>query len=256
MENVSLVSLYSGSKGNCTYIRCGEDEILIDAGRSLRALMSALSSIGGDITRIKAIFITHEHTDHVSALEMLSKKYRIPIHITEDSAKKVLATTTYVQSNLVRHPPLYEESVGALTVRSFPTPHDSDMSVGYTIELPSGEKIGYATDIGCITPVIRENLLGSAAVVLESNHDPAMLRDGPYPAWLKVRIGGNHGHLSNADCSAFLPELIASGTKDILLAHLSAENNTPDVALTCAKCACCEGFHVCVARESEPTKLL
>ncbi len=256
MENVSLVSLYSGSKGNCTYIRCGEDEILIDAGRSLRALMSALSSIGGDIARIKAIFITHEHSDHVSALEMLSKKYRIPIHITEDSAKKVLATTTYVKGNLVCHPPLYTETVGGLTVRSFPTPHDSDMSVGYTIELPSGEKIGYATDIGCITDTIRENLLGSSAVVLESNHDVRMLRDGPYPAWLKVRIGSNHGHLSNADCAAFLPELIAGGTKDILLAHLSEENNTPLAALTCAKCACCDGFHICVARESEPTKLL
>ena len=92
MENVSLISLYSGSKGNCTYIRCGEDEILIDAGRSLRALASALSSIGSDLTRIKAIFITHEHSDHISALEMLSTKYRIPIHITEGSARKVLAT--------------------------------------------------------------------------------------------------------------------------------------------------------------------
>lgn len=256
MENVSLVSLYSGSKGNCTYIRCGEDEILIDAGRSLRALASALSGIGSDLARIKAIFITHEHSDHVSALEMLSKKYRIPIHITEGSSKKVLATTSYVKNNLVCHPPLYEETVGGLTVRSFPTPHDSDMSVGYTIQLPSGEKIGYATDIGYITDTIRENLLGSAAVVLESNHDIRMLHHGPYPAWLKTRIESSHGHLSNVDCSAFLPELIASGTKDILLAHLSAENNTPETALTCAQCACCEGFHVCVARESEPTKLL
>lgn len=256
MENVSLISLYSGSKGNCTYIRHGEDEILIDAGRSLRALTSALSGIGSDLSRIKAIFITHEHSDHVSALEMLSKKYHIPIHITEGSAKKVLATTSYVRSNLVCHPPLYTETVGGLTVRSFPTPHDSDMSVGYTIELPNGEKIGYATDIGYITDTIRENLLGSAAVVLESNHDLRMLHDGPYPAWLKMRIEGSHGHLSNVDCSAFLPELIASGTKDILLAHLSAENNTPLAALTCAKCACCEGFHICVAKEGEPTRLL
>lgn len=256
MENVTLVSLYSGSKGNCTYIRCGEDEILIDAGRSLRALMSALSVIGGDIARIKAIFITHEHSDHVSALEMLSKKYRIPIHITEGSAKKVLATTTYVKSNLVCHPPLYSETVGALTVSSFPTPHDSDMSVGYTIGLPGGEKIGYATDIGYITKEIRENLLGSSAVVLEANHDTQMLHDGPYPAWLKSRIESRHGHLSNVDCAAFLPELAAGGTKDILLAHLSAENNTPEAALECAKCACCEGLHICIAKEGEPTRLL
>ncbi|MBE6680072.1 MAG: MBL fold metallo-hydrolase [Ruminococcaceae bacterium] len=256
MEDVSLVSLYSGSKGNCTYIRAGQDEILIDAGRSFRALSNALSSIGGDLSRIKAIFITHEHSDHVSALEMLSKKCRIPIHITEDSAKKVLATTSYVKNNLICHSPVFEEQIGELTVRSFPTPHDSDMSVGYTISLANGEKIGYATDIGHITSAIRENLLGSSAVVLESNHDVKMLENGPYPSWLKMRIGSKHGHLSNADCAAFIPELIANGATDIMLAHLSGENNAPDVALECAKCACQNGCHLCVARESEPTKLL
>ncbi len=256
MENVSLISLYSGSKGNCTYIRCGNDEILIDAGRSLRALSNALSSIGGDLERIKAVFITHEHSDHVSALEMLSKKFRIPIHMTEDSSKKVLSTTSYVKNNIICHSPVFEEKIGGLTVRSFPTPHDSDMSVGYTITLPNGEKIGYATDIGHITGTIRENLLGSEAVVIESNHDLQMLKDGPYPAWLKMRIGSANGHLSNTDCAAFIPELIASGTSDIMLAHLSGENNTPDVALNCAKCACCDGFHLCVASENEPTRLL
>lgn len=256
MENVSLVSLYSGSKGNSTYIRVGTDEILIDAGRSFRALTAALNSIGSDVARIKAIFITHEHSDHVSALEMLSKKFRIPIHMTEDSAKKVLSTTSYAKSNIICHSPIFEEKIGDITVRSFPTPHDSDMCVGYTVALPDGQKIGYATDIGHITPAIRENLLGAAAVVIESNHDVQMLHDGPYPAWLKMRIGSQNGHLSNADCSAFLPELIASGTKDILLAHLSAENNAPDVALQSAKCACCDGCRICVARESEPTKLL
>ena len=255
MENVSLVSLYSGSKGNCTYIRAGADEILIDAGRSMRALTSALTSVGGDIERIKAIFITHEHSDHVSALEMLSKKFRIPIHITEDSARKVLATTSYVKNNIVCHSPLFEEKIGSITVRSFPTPHDSDMSVGYTIGLPSGEKIGYATDIGHITDAIRENLLGSAAVVIESNHDIGMLQNGPYPAWLKVRIGSPRGHLSNADCASFIPELVASGAKDILLAHLSGENNTLTAALEAAKCAC-GNIHIDVARESEPTRLI
>ncbi|MBQ6892677.1 MAG: MBL fold metallo-hydrolase, partial [Clostridia bacterium] len=245
----------SGSKGNCTYIRAGADEILIDAGRSLRALTSALESIGGNLEKIKAIFITHEHSDHISALEMLSKKFRIPIHVTEDSAKKVLATTSYIKNNIICHSPFFEEQIGGITVRSFPTPHDSDMSVGYTICLPSGEKIGYATDIGHITSEIRENLLGSAAVVIESNHDLQMLHDGPYPAWLKMRIGSPRGHLSNADCASFIPELIASGTKDIMLAHLSGENNTPDAALKCAMCVCGD-CNVCIARESEPTRLL
>nr|MBQ5811509.1 MBL fold metallo-hydrolase [Clostridia bacterium] len=255
MDNISLVSLYSGSKGNSTYIRFGNDEILIDAGRSMRALCNALCSIGSDLERIKAIFITHEHSDHISALEMLSKKYRIPIHITETSAKKVLATSKYARQNLVCHPPLYEVAVGELTVRSFPTPHDSEMSVGYTVSTADGEKIGYATDIGHITSEIRENLLGSSAVVLESNHDTDMLRNGPYPAWLKTRIGSKVGHLSNKECAEFIPELAASGTKDILLAHLSAENNTPVAALESAKGAGCS-LNICVAKEGEPTRLL
>ena len=255
MENVSLISLYSGSKGNSTYIRIGQDEILIDAGRSLRALAAALHNVGSDVERIKAIFITHEHSDHVSALEMLSKKYRIPIHMTEESAKKVLATTSYVKNNLVCHSPMFEEKIGDFTVRSFPTQHDSDLSVGYTIGLPSGEKIGYATDIGHITSEIRKNLLGSSAVVIESNHDIGMLQNGPYPAWLKMRIGSANGHLSNADCSAFIPELIENGAKDIMLAHLSEENNTPSTALECAKCVC-KNCRICVASESEPTRLL
>ena len=255
MENVSLISLYSGSKGNCTYFRCGSDEILIDAGRSFKALSGALNSIGSDISRIKAIFITHEHSDHISALEMLSKKIRVPIHITEDSAKKLLSTTSYVKNNIICHSPSFEEKIGGISVRSFPTPHDSDMSVGYTISLPDGSKIGYATDIGHITPTIRENLLGSSAVVIESNHDIGMLENGPYPAWLKVRISSARGHLSNRDCAAFIPELIEGGTKSIMLAHLSGENNAPDVALKCAKCVCGD-CHVCVARESEPTRLI
>ena len=250
-----IYPLFSSSKGNSTYIGSKSEGILIDDGVSFSRLKKALELSGISLDAIKAVFVTHEHSDHVSALEMLSKKYHIPIHMTEDSAKKVLATTTYVKNNLVCHPPMYAETVGALTVRSFPTPHDSDMSVGFTIGLPSGEKIGYATDIGHITDAIRENLLGSAAVVIESNHDAEMLMDGPYPAWLKMRIRSPRGHLSNSDCCAFLPELAANGTRDILLAHLSAENNTPGTALRAALDTQL-GIHIDVARESEPTKLI
>ena len=218
MEDLQLCTLYSGSKGNCTYIRAGGDAILIDAGRSLRALTQALEAVGGDMAAVRAVFVTHEHADHTSALEMLAKKYDVP-------------------------------------VASFVTPHDSDMSVGYTITLADGRRLAYATDIGHVTPEIEASLTGAYAVVLESNHDEDMLLSGPYPAWLKSRIASDRGHLSNAACGAFLPRLYAAGTKHVLLAHLSAENNTPSRALEAASAACPE-MHIVVAREGEPTRLL
>ena len=255
MEDLQLCTLYSGSKGNCTYIRAGEDAILIDAGRSLRALCGGLSAIGSDISRVRAVFVTHEHADHTSALEMLAKKYGIPIHITEQSAERLFPSTRYLQANAVLHPPLYAVQIGGMEISSFTTPHDSDMSVGYVIRLSDGRKLGYATDIGHVTEEIDENLRGADAVVLESNHDLRMLEDGPYPAWLKARIASNRGHLSNEACGKYLPRLYAGGTRHVLLAHLSAENNTPSLALASAKAACPE-MDIVVAREGEPTRLL
>lgn len=255
MEDLQLCTLYSGSKGNCTYIRTGGDAILIDAGRSLRALTQALRAVGGDMAQVRAVFVTHEHADHTSALEMLAKKYEIPIHITEGSAARLLSAARFLPRRAVLHTPLFSVQVGGMTVSSFVTPHDSDMSVGYTVTLADGRKLAYATDIGHVTPEIEESLAGAYAVVLESNHDEDMLMQGPYPAWLKSRIASDRGHLSNAACDAFLPQLSAHGTAHVLLAHLSAENNTPARALAAA-CAACPGLHIAVARESEPTRLL
>lgn len=255
MEDLQFCTLYSGSKGNCTYIRAGGDAVLIDAGRSLRALCDGLSAVGSDISRVRAVFVTHEHADHTSALEMLAKKYDVPIHITEQSACRLFSSTRYLQANAVLHPPLYSVRVGGMEISSFATPHDSDMSVGYVIRLSDGRKLGYATDIGRVTEEIDENLRGAEAVVLESNHDIQMLKDGSYPAWLKARIASSRGHLSNEDCGEFLPRLYAGGTRHVLLAHLSAENNTPSLALASAKAACPE-MDVVVAREGEPTRLL
>ena len=229
-----IVTLYSGSDGNCTLVSTGETSILIDAGKSARTLCTRLCEIGSDICRIDAIFITHEHTDHVSALETLSKKYHIPIHITDKSAKKFdRDPSAAVHSCLVRHDNVFCVDVGDMTVSSFPTPHDSMMSVGYRIEMGLGENrrtVGVATDIGYVTGEIREGLLGCEAVVLESNHDGQMLMDGPYPYDLKLRISSRRGHLSNCDCAQLASELARSGTRGFILAHLSQENNLPELA--------------------------
>lgn len=249
-----IVSLYSGSGGNSTFIRVGGDAILIDAGKSARALCRALTDIGEDIENIKAIFITHEHTDHVSALEVIAKKHALPIHITSVSAERFdERSTPCCLLRMMTHGVEFCEQVGELQVRSFRTPHDSRMSVGYRIEFFDGEDnraIGFATDIGYISDEIRENLRGCEAVVLESNHDLDMLMTGPYPRDLKMRVASKRGHLSNRECADFAIELAESGTRGILLAHLSKENNEPTLALEESERAL-GGLGVCV-RVADP----
>ena len=260
MTEFSVYTLASSSKGNCVYVRLGEDELLIDAGTSCKRISDALKSIDTDISRIKAIFITHEHCDHVAALETISKKYAIPVHFTEPSAKAYLcsAKTEHTAKAAVIHPPVYSERVGALEVRSFVTPHDSAASVGFVVTDGTPEHtLALATDIGCVTDEVFDALIGVENVILESNHDENMLLCGPYPYDLKRRILSNRGHLSNDNCAAFVSRLAASGTKRILLAHLSQENNLPELAYHSSLCLLQEtDVSLSVAAVAEPTKLV
>ena len=235
MTGYRIATLYSGSRGNSVFVESGDTRILIDAGKNARALCRALLDIGSDIDQIQAIFITHEHCDHVSALEVISKKHLIPIHIAEQSAKKFdRDPSAFIHKNLVRHSdPEYQIRVGNILVSSFRTPHDSAMSVGYRLDIEALDgvrSIGVATDIGYVTRGICHSLEGCESVVLESNHDEDMLRDGPYPYELKLRILSNKGHLSNKASAAFGAHLASHGTRSFILAHLSEENNTPDTA--------------------------
>ena len=256
----SVYTLASSSKGNSVYVRLGEDEILIDAGISCKRVCDSLISLGTDISHIKAIFVTHEHSDHVSGLEMISKKYKIPIHMTEPSARAYLkgSRTEHAAAVSVIHPPVFCEQVGALTVRSFVTSHDSAASVGYIVTDGTNEHtLALATDIGCVTDEVSDALCGCENVILESNHDENMLLCGRYSYDLKRRILAPTGHLSNDAAAAFVSRLASSGTKRILLAHLSEENNLPDLAYQSSACML-EGENVFldVASPSEPTKLV
>ena len=235
MMGYRIVALYSGSRGNSVFVEAGDTRILIDAGKNARALCHALTQIGSDIEKIQAIFITHEHCDHISALEVISKRHSIPIHVTEQSAKKFdREPSAFIHKNLVRHEsPEYEVRVGDILVSSFRTPHDSAMSVGYRLDIDTADgvrSVGVATDIGYVTRGICRSLEGCESVVLESNHDEDMLKEGPYPYELKLRILSNKGHLSNRASAAFGAHLAAHGTRAFMLAHLSEENNTPDTA--------------------------
>lgn len=230
-----IYTLYSGSGGNSVFLEAQNTKILIDAGKNAKALCSALCQIGSDIKEIDAIFITHEHTDHISALEIISKRHAIPIHIMSKSALKIdRYCDSFASKCLVRHDDVFEVELKGVKVSAFKTPHDSLMSVGYRIEFSDEEgehSLGIATDIGYVTKSIAASLLGCEAVVFESNHDIEMLKNGRYPYELKKRILSKQGHLSNKESAAFAAHLAENGTRAFLLAHLSEENNTPDIAL-------------------------
>ncbi len=261
----SVYTLYSGSGGNAVYFNLCGHEFLIDAGKSARSLCRSLSDIGADISRIEAIFITHEHTDHIGALEVLTKKHHIPVHVCGRSAVKLKNLGCGgLNGCIIEHPPIFEVDLGGVNIRSFVTPHDSMGSVGYRIEFDEENEagmtrhaIGLATDIGHVDDSIREGLSGCRDVILESNHDIDMLMSGPYPEMLKMRIMSPRGHLSNSDCAAFAAQLCGNGTRNILLAHLSEENNEPGLALSETVSAVAdESVHIAVADRELPVRLL
>lgn len=235
MANYRYCTLYSGSGGNAAYLETPTARILIDAGKCTRTLLASLKEICVDVDTLDAIFITHEHNDHIAALEVLAKKHPIPVHMLYKSALRYRDTQPEALCACLRikEKAPFTVQVGEVTVTAFETPHDSRASVGYRFEFPDGERmirIGYATDVGHVSEPVRAGLAGCEAVVIESNHDSDMLMDGPYPYDLKLRIRGKRGHLSNRDCADLAAELAEQGTESFLLAHLSEENNHPDLA--------------------------
>ncbi|MGM9652649.1 MAG: MBL fold metallo-hydrolase [Eubacteriales bacterium] len=226
---IEACTLYSGSSGNALLLRSGRTAVLMDAGKSRRALLGALAQAGCCAADIAAVFVTHEHTDHTSALEQLAKHEGMPVHACAGTAD-VLAMGQYTPGVLVRHGVLYTERVGCLTVTSFPLPHDSRCHVGYIFRDEEGDAFCAATDMGCVTEEVLGALRGCRGALLEANHDVEMLRCGPYPAYLKARILAPTGHLSNGDCASLARYAAENGVVHIALGHLSAENNTPALA--------------------------
>ncbi len=234
MPNYRIISLYSGSSGNSFLLMTDCAKILIDAGKNAKALTLALGEVGVTVDEIDAVFITHDHRDHTAALPVLLKHHPLVVHAVEASAQVIASELDEERrACLCVHMPLYAETVGDITVHSFITPHDSEFSVGYRFEIGEGEcraSVGYVTDLGYVTDDIRAALRGCESVVLESNHDFEMLLAGPYPPRLKQRIRSRYGHLSNDDCAAFAAELAEHGMRRLMLAHLSEQNNRPELA--------------------------
>lgn len=240
---IELSTLFSGSSGNSTLIKTDNTAILIDAGRNCKAVCTSLSKLNMTLDDIDAIFVTHEHADHISALDVMSRKRAIPIHITAPSARALSNKKSASECAVVHRELSYTVNVGDLTVSSFPLPHDSAAHVGYIAKCDDGDCAGVATDMGYPTQLCFDNLKCCRQAVLEANHDPVMVINGPYPRALKERILSKGGHLSNADCAQLIMGLCEHGMEKIMLAHLSQDNNTPDCARnTICDCLRAEGL--------------
>ena len=229
--------LFSGSSGNATYVGCDDANLLVDAGLSGSRVTQELSRIGIDPACLDAILVTHEHADHIKGIGILSRKYDLPVYATEGTWRAMMDKIGSVQEKNIRvFEPEQDFFIGSIDITPFSTPHDAAQPVGYTFEV-SGAKLAIATDLGCVRDGWLKHLLGSDAVILESNFDPDMLQTGPYPYDLKRRIMGRHGHLSNDDAGEVAAELVRHGAKQIILGHLSKENNYPELALKCCELA-------------------
>lgn len=228
-------SLFSGSSGNSVAIGCGGKYILIDAGRSAKQLKERMAQEGISPSDVLAIFVTHEHTDHISGVRVLASSLKIPVYATQGTADYLEAHghAKNIDLRLMRAEGI---DMGDMMVSSFPTSHDAAESCGFSVSCADGRKITLATDTGMITSEIHAALKGADLVYLESNHDLSMLYAGAYPYPLKQRIASDKGHLSNEVCSAELPLLARCGTTRFVLGHLSAENNMPLLARQSAVC--------------------
>lgn len=224
--------LYSGSSGNALFVQYGQTRLLIDAGKTGKCLFSALEAIGVDPKTLNAVLVTHEHSDHISGAGVLCRKLKIPVYATEATwnamDRKVGAIPPELRVTFDKSQDFY---VGDIGVTSFAIPHDAADPVGYRL-WGGGASIATATDLGHFTRIVRDNVAGASLVLLESNHDPEMLRmNDRYSSYLKQRILGRHGHLSNDACAEALVELVNTGVHNVILGHLSGENNTPELAL-------------------------
>lgn len=224
-------SLFSGSGGNATYIGTSKTGILIDAGVSAKRIETALRQREVEPSSIRAVFVTHEHTDHIAGLRVLCKRYGWPVIASNGTlAALVEGDKVCCDHRLYCMESGQSVSIGDLQIYAFNTSHDSRESFGYHVTDERGKRVAVATDTGCITQTIQDALCGADLVHIESNHDITMLRNGPYPYPLKQRIEGERGHLSNVACAQLLPQLVNNGTSRFTLAHLSEENNLPGLA--------------------------
>ena len=225
-----LIPLFSSSKGNAIFIGQKDNGVLIDAGVSCKRLVGALEIHGIDPSAVKAVFVTHEHSDHISGLKVLTKKFHTPV-VAQSLNLEYLVKNCHIDASADFFE-IEDEGMccGDFFVKPFATSHDTRQSCGYRVQTPDGKVCTVCTDLGYVSDVVHKNLLGSDMILLEANYDREMLKNGPYPFLLKQRINSDKGHLCNVDSAQEIHKLVKNGTTQIVLGHLSQENNTPNIA--------------------------
>ncbi len=244
-------TLASGSSGNSALYVSGRRRILIDAGKNTKYINDGLRQLALSVADLTHILITHSHSDHVSALPVLLKHTRATLVCSHETFTAIAPRLPHGVPVLL-FTPGDRFDLGGLPVRTFATSHDAPGSCGYVLG-EGAEQAAVCTDLGTVTGEIFETIRGSRVVLLEFNHDAEMVKNGPYPYQLKLRILSDQGHLSNKFAAKVAARLCRSGTGILLLAHLSAENNTPSLALAAAREAL-EGLpvEICLAPRCEP----
>ena len=241
---VRMTVLASGSKGNSTVVSSSDTSILVDAGLSCKETMKRMCAAGEDPFKLNGIVVTHEHQDHINGLAVLARKLRIPVYMTGATHKEWKRWSRKHQYKeapekaSIEQLELFESGrsfqIGDIGVQPFTIPHDAVDPVGFVFTV-EGVRIGYCTDLGKITPNVAMWLKRCDGLVIESNHDLEMLRTGPYPWSVKQRVWSDVGHLSNEKLATFFRKDYDGGAAFVVLAHLSENNNHPELALRCAE---------------------
>lgn len=231
-----LVTIASGSSGNCILLSQGDAHLLVDCGISCRRIATALGELGVDPKGLLGVLITHEHTDHIAGLATLAKYFHLPVWTSPGTAGQLLTRVPALTGLLRTVAPGGAFSLGPFQIETFPTSHDARQSMGFSIACDH-RRAAVVTDLGYVSEEVLDGVLGCHLLVCEANHDVDWLRSGPYPPYLKARILGDRGHLSNEAGAALALQCVERGAKTVILAHLSAENNTPARALHAAETA-------------------
>ncbi len=226
----NFCSLYSGSSGNSLFIETPNTKILIDAGESAKKIETALNSINVDVGELDAILVTHEHVDHIKGIPTLYKKFKVPVYANCKTWEAMPEVASKIEGKNQNSFLINENfDIGDLKILPFSIPHDAANPCGFNIYYEN-QKISVATDLGHIDSKIIKNLENSSFILLESNYDPNILKCSKYPYLLKQRIAGPNGHLSNEAAGKTISYLMNSGLKNVMLGHLSKENNFPELA--------------------------
>jgi len=248
----------SGSSGNATYVRFANTAVLIDGGISLKELARRMATAGLRAEDIDAVLVSHGHNDHVRGVPVICRRLGIPVYANRATLAETGLAASVGGAGAVDFVTGEEFELGDLRIRPFPVPHDAAEPVGFVIS-HRGARACLATDLGSVTMEVVRAFTGCDAVVLESNHDEAMLFEGPYPEFLKRRVAGPNGHLSNEDAAGLLRGVAHGGLRHIVMAHLSRTNNTPELSLEAAERALgarCGAIEIHLARQDRAGALL